>query len=870
MDFKDDLKKYFYNAKSPFYSFKDLSSLLTSNRQDIAKALIELKNNNELQFEIITEDTFRIIEIDSKVPEVTEASEAISTSKTKGLFDRDGNIFVPPHEFLNSTTSYQTKKYDIEQFKELEQLSGKEYDKRVLDIAHENIRLIVRKIYPITHEATSEELKIMYKHVLMALCRAVEKHEYKRGNTFSTYAMTWITSGLGRARELIVKERCKNHYKGFSPAIHTISARYALLNKENEEYPKIQEVVESFKSEAEIWYVEQLKRKEKKEKEVERLTGVNILFRELVDDPEAIPTQEQIKLIVESINKFSTKERDILINRYGLFGDFKNRQATYESIAGSYDLTRERIRQIINLSLDNLRVTWDSSTKYESFLKCSLEILLHNMKFLDTRKSRLADPVGRLSLNEINEIIEILKSHQINNFNDYVSTSFENRKKIQIKIGKNVEWFLMKCLTFIEKSELMQIDQFKNEYLKLPLGALFIEWEIEKLLIDSDFNFIIDLESYSHKVNDPVYPLFIENLIRLKLNQNSSLPLSEFSERTRNVFIKNQIFTLEQLMSHSKQSLLSLDSFGTTSLMEVLTYLDKLGIYLGSNLKDLDGNDLINFNALSERTKNCLKNEEIYTISQLESLTAEDLLYISNFGQQSLTDVKNYLGKLGKHLRISEDVDPNLKINVNKSRIKKIETNKKSTQFSSEIAETNFFAQLTKMPVKNMNLDSINISQDLLIFPTGNKNAINNFEKSVLSFYESREIQRFVINTNTSLFSESRLEESFGYWGVNTTDYVMSKINTPCYGIFFKDKKGFKIVEIKNKLIDPQLSSIFWEKMYKDAYKYMFQIKTIADINLDQEVFNTLVGWKRNMVCRMFTHLTYPKSYMVLNYIKNN
>ena len=100
---------------------------------------------------------------------------------------------------LELTANYQTKKYDIEEFKELENLKMK-IMKKVLEIAHENIRLIVRKIYPITFEATSDELRVMYKHVLMGLCRAVEKHEYKRGNTFSTYAMTWIISGLGRSK----------------------------------------------------------------------------------------------------------------------------------------------------------------------------------------------------------------------------------------------------------------------------------------------------------------------------------------------------------------------------------------------------------------------------------------------------------------------------------------------------------------------------------------------------------------------------------------------------------------------------------------------------------------------------------------------
>ena len=95
---------------------------------------------------------------------------------------------------------------------------------------------------------------------------------------------------------------------------------------------------------------------------------------------------------------------------------------------------------------------------------------------------------------------------------------------------------------------------------------------------------------------------------------------------------------------------MNLNSFGTTSLLEVVSYLDKLGLFLGSHLKDI-GERLIDFNALSERTKNCLKSEEIYTLTQLENLTAEDLMFITNFGNQSLLDVKRYLGRFGKQLK---------------------------------------------------------------------------------------------------------------------------------------------------------------------------------------------------------------------------
>ena len=58
------------------------------------------------------------------------------------------------------------------------------------------------------------------------------------------------------------------------------------------------------------------------------------------------------------------------------------------------------------------------------------------MRFLDTRKSRLADPVGRIDINEIDNIVKLLESFQIINFQDYVDLNFDTRKDLQLKIGK--------------------------------------------------------------------------------------------------------------------------------------------------------------------------------------------------------------------------------------------------------------------------------------------------------------------------------------------------------------------------------------------------------------------------------------------------
>ena len=59
---------------------------------------------------------------------------------------------------------------------------------------------------------------------------------------------------------------------------------------------------------------------------------------------------------------------------------------------------------------------------------------------------------------------------------------------------------------------------------------------------------------------------------------------------------------------------------------------------------------------------------------------------------------------------------------------------------------------LTKNPVKSLDIDSVNISSDLLIFPTGNNVALENFNKTVENFYKNNELQNVVANSNLPIF----------------------------------------------------------------------------------------------------------------------
>ena len=83
---------------------------------------------------------------------------------------------------------------------------------------------------------------------------------------------------------------------------------------------------------------------------------------------EARPQSQQVKLIVSAIEALGTltaREQRVLTLRFGLDGGDEGRQRTLEEVGASFNVTRERIRQIEAKALRKLRVAshWDPDWK---------------------------------------------------------------------------------------------------------------------------------------------------------------------------------------------------------------------------------------------------------------------------------------------------------------------------------------------------------------------------------------------------------------------------------------------------------------------------------------------------------------------------
>lgn len=153
------------------------------------------------------------------------------------------------------------------------------------------------------------------------------------------------------------------------------------------------------------------------------------------------------------------------------------------------------------------------------------------------------------------------------------------------------------------------------------------------------------------------------------------VPLSDFelSVRSRNCLKKMNLRSLGDLLRTTEPELLGYKNFGETSLNEIKALLASKGLRLGQHADEskvvvtrrtpaVAGNvapELLGKSVadleLSVRSRKALQRLNINTVGELASRTEDELLGCKNFGQTSLTEIKQQLGTLGMTLRKLEE-----------------------------------------------------------------------------------------------------------------------------------------------------------------------------------------------------------------------
>ncbi len=317
---------------------------------EIATALDELELDTAQ-----LDDFYRVLEemqidVVAVVEEVEEPDETVKAEAREVSTD-SLQLFLKDIGRVELLTAAQ----EVELAKRIER--GDELAKR--DMVEANLRLVVS----IAKRYRNQGLPFLdlIQEGTIGLVRAAEKFDHRKGFKFSTYATWWIRQAVARA--LADKARTIRMPVHVVEKLNKIVRTERKLRAELCREPTPQEVAMDL--DLPVEEVEQIMRSSQTPVSLEKPVGdeEESEFGHFITDENA-PLPDEVadeamrkELLRKILSTLSHRERRVLELRYGLDGEHPR---TLDEVGRTFNVTRERIRQIENQSLKKLRALADS------------------------------------------------------------------------------------------------------------------------------------------------------------------------------------------------------------------------------------------------------------------------------------------------------------------------------------------------------------------------------------------------------------------------------------------------------------------------------------------------------------------------------
>jgi RNA polymerase primary sigma factor len=258
-------------------------------------------------------------------------------------------------KYLNEVSEIETM--SAEEEVKLASLPRERAEKKLVE---SNLKLVI--YIAKQYKASSNDLQDLISEGNCGLMLAAERYDFEKGNKFSTFAAFYVKSKI---REFIYKKnRSIAIPLGAVNKYFKIKKAEEAMAKEMGRPPTISEISKKVGvAETQIVNLKQsMTDPNSLDQQLSSKNEGDLTLADLIKDDSQdfvgnIEDAEQSAALLDCVNNLNEREKNIISHRFGLFG---SKIKTLDEIGKEYNLTKERVRQLQEVSLSRIKLAMDS------------------------------------------------------------------------------------------------------------------------------------------------------------------------------------------------------------------------------------------------------------------------------------------------------------------------------------------------------------------------------------------------------------------------------------------------------------------------------------------------------------------------------